>query len=105
MSDNNDDPESTNGIRKRSNALQQGPRKKAYVFYIYFTAGLFFNSLCRCITDPLVHHGRHFCRTVHALCNVQALLTNGVLRTVELADMPEENFTTEYVTLLVYCTC
>lgn len=31
------------------------------------------------MTDPLVHHGRHFCRTVHALCNVQALLNNGFI--------------------------
>lgn len=55
------------------------------------------NFYFRCVTDPLTHHGRHFCRTVHALCNVQALLTNGILRMVELADEPEENFTAEYV--------
>ncbi|KAL4065286.1 hypothetical protein J3A83DRAFT_4360544 [Scleroderma citrinum] len=35
-------------------------------------------SLCRNITDPLVHHGHHFSRTVHAL-----------------SDVPEENFTVE----------
>lgn len=52
-----------------------------------------FNS---CLTDPLVHHGRHFGRTVHALCNVQALLTNGLLRIGELAGEPEEAFTYEY---------
>jgi hypothetical protein len=31
-------------------------------------------------SDPLVHHGRHFGCTVHAMCNVQALITNGILQ-------------------------
>ncbi|KAG2103042.1 hypothetical protein BD769DRAFT_1630920 [Suillus cothurnatus] len=63
--------------RKQVDALQLGPRKRLSV------------------TDPLVHYGRHFGRTVHALCNFQALLTNGILRMGELADTPEENFTAE----------
>jgi len=67
--------ESTNNVRP--NALELGPRKKP------------------CLTDPLVHHGRHFGRTVHALCNIHTLLTNGILRLVELADRPEESFTAE----------
>ncbi|KAF8313931.1 hypothetical protein F5887DRAFT_895973, partial [Amanita rubescens] len=29
--------------------------------------------------DPFVHHGRHFGRTVHAMCNVQALIANSLL--------------------------
>ncbi|KAG2145514.1 hypothetical protein BD769DRAFT_1625224 [Suillus cothurnatus] len=62
---------------KQVDALQLGPRKRPSV------------------TDPLVHYGRHFGRTVHALCNFQALLTNGILRMGELADTPEENFTAE----------
>jgi hypothetical protein len=45
-------------------------------------------------SDPLVHHGRHFGRTVHAMCNVQALITNGILRTSEDAD--EESLSYEY---------
>jgi hypothetical protein len=44
-----------------------------------------------------VHHGRHFGRTIHALCSVNALLTNGILREVELAERPEETFSAEYV--------
>jgi hypothetical protein len=47
------------------------------------------------MTDPLVHHGRHFGCTVHALCRVHTLLTNGILREVELADEPEESFSKE----------
>ena len=46
-----------------------------------------------CHSDPLIGHGRHFGRTVHALCNVNALITNGLLRLGELADEPEESFT------------
>ena len=49
-----------------------------------------------CTTDPLVHHGRHFGCTVHALCNVNSLLTNGLLREVELAESSDESFTAEY---------
>jgi hypothetical protein len=57
-------------------------------------------SFGRCRSDPLVSHGRHFGRAVHALCNVQALLTNGLLRLGELAEEPEESFTAEYVTIV-----
>ena len=28
--------------------------------------------------DPLVHHGRHFGRAVHAFCNMQMLIMNGL---------------------------
>lgn len=49
------------------------------------------------MSDPLVHYGRHFGRTIHALCSVNALLTNGILRMGELADQPDETFTHEYV--------
>ena len=54
----------------------------------------FFSS---CGTDPLVHYGRHFGHTVHALCTVVALLNNGVQRVREVADQAEEAFTPEYV--------
>jgi hypothetical protein len=48
-----------------------------------------------CSLDPLVHHSRHFGCTLHAMMNVQALLTNGLLQMVELTDRPEETFTAE----------
>jgi hypothetical protein len=51
--------------------------------------------LYSCISDPLVSHGCHFGRTVHALCNINALLTNGLLRMGELAAEPEDSFTAE----------
>lgn len=56
--------------------------------------------LFSCLSDPLVSYGRYFGRTVHALCNVQTLLTNGLLRMSEPSEEPEERFTTEYVDYL-----
>ncbi|KAG1722779.1 hypothetical protein EDD22DRAFT_982974 [Suillus occidentalis] len=61
--------------RKRSgSALCLGPRKKA------------------ASSNPLVLHGRHFGRTVFALCNYPSLLTSGILRLEELQDSPIEDF-------------
>ena len=41
---------------------------------------------------------------MHALCNVQALLTNGLLRMGELADEPEEAFTSSCVFVCPSCS-
>ena len=49
------------------------------------------------VADPLVHHGWHFGCTVHALCNIHALLTDGVLCMVELADWTDKSFTAELI--------
>ncbi|KAF8225591.1 hypothetical protein L208DRAFT_1305560, partial [Tricholoma matsutake] len=51
--------------------------------------------------DLLVHYGHHFGHTVHALCNIHALITSGLLHDGECADDPEESFTTEQ--RLEYC--
>ena len=32
----------------------------------------------RTVQDPLVHHGHHFGRAVHAFCNIQMLIVNGL---------------------------
>ncbi|KAG2105842.1 uncharacterized protein F5147DRAFT_579251, partial [Suillus discolor] len=45
--------------------------------------------------DPLISHGRHFGRTVFALCNYPSLLTNGILRLEQMEDTPLENFFAE----------
>lgn len=50
----------------------------------------------RCVTDPLIHHGRHFGRTVHALCSVKGLFTNGLLRAAMLEETPDIVFEDEY---------
>lgn len=81
----------------RQDALQLGPRRKAYVqhgFQILINeAKLLKTCFNRRSTDPLVHSGRHFGRTIHALCNVHALINNGIIRMGERADEPEEAFT------------
>ncbi|KAG1765872.1 hypothetical protein EV702DRAFT_1182401 [Suillus placidus] len=46
-------------------------------------------------SNPLVLHGRHFGRTVFAMCNHPALLIGGVLRLEELQDSPIEDFPAE----------
>jgi hypothetical protein len=54
-------------------------------------------SCIRHSSDPLVHHGRHFGRTVYAMCNVRSLITNGLLRLEELdgGEILEESLTSE----------
>ncbi|KIJ57973.1 hypothetical protein HYDPIDRAFT_103508, partial [Hydnomerulius pinastri MD-312] len=43
--------------------------------------------------DPLVHHGHHFGRAVHAFCNTQTLLTNAIVLMSEGASDNEESLT------------
>jgi hypothetical protein len=52
-------------------------------------------------SDPLVHHGHHFGRTVYAICNVRLLITNGLCRLEELdgGEILEESLTSEYIFL------
>ena len=83
--------------KENVDALQLGPRKKACVTETKHMFGPHVeNSWYRRATDPLVHHGRHFGRTIHALCNIQALINNGIVRIGERADEPEESFTEQY---------
>lgn len=42
--------------------------------------------------DPLVHHGRHFGRAIHAFCSVQTLLTNGIVMMSDLDGRELETF-------------
>jgi hypothetical protein len=82
--------------QKRAGALRMGSRKKQCVL---FTCLNFLNFEClfgSCGTDPLVHHGRHFGRTVHALCTVSSLVNNGIIRMGELATQPDKMMTEEY---------
>lgn len=59
---------------------------------------LIISLLCtRTAQDPLVHHGRHFGRAVHAFCNVQTLIVNGLQAMCD--DTPlDENLTAACVT-------
>lgn len=53
--------------------------------------------IVRSAVDPLVHHGRHFGRTVHGLCNPYAVITSGIIRLVELQTSALEDYSAEYV--------
>jgi hypothetical protein len=72
--------------------LAHARRCECKLFLLLITLTVF---LIRCGTDPLVHHGRHFGRTIHALCNVRALISGGLLRMVELANRDEDTFPLE----------
>jgi hypothetical protein len=102
--DENSDIATTTAGRKRPGALQLGPRKKPYVTITLFPIIVYLQLTRRsCGTDPLVHHGRHFGRAIHALCTVQALSNNGILRIGELAEQPEDSFTHEYSLIVSVC--
>ncbi|KAG2737560.1 hypothetical protein P692DRAFT_20761451 [Suillus brevipes Sb2] len=74
MSDNENHPSPESSRKRSGSALHPGPRKK-------MTS-----------SNPLVLHGRHFGRTVFALCNYPALLTAGILRLEELQDSSIEDY-------------
>ncbi|KAF8239325.1 hypothetical protein L208DRAFT_1238246 [Tricholoma matsutake] len=46
-------------------------------------------------SDPFVHYRRHFGRTVHAMCSIQALLTNSIVHMGEEGEVVEESLTPE----------
>lgn len=101
MSQVQNNPSSVLGRRTREiNALELGPRKKLCVYIPVIQ--LIAYRIIRCISDPFVHRGRHFGRTVHAMCSVGALITNGLIRLGDLSDEPEESFTAEYVLLYAF---
>ncbi|KAH6903657.1 hypothetical protein BKA70DRAFT_1110650, partial [Coprinopsis sp. MPI-PUGE-AT-0042] len=64
--DSHGDGASEPDIEQEESALGLGPRKRP------------------CRTDPLVHHGRHFGRTIQAFCRVQTLIKNGLGRSIQL---------------------
>jgi hypothetical protein len=64
--------------------LQNGGRAGTFSFHLIWEDRIGYDN------------GRHFGRTIHALCTVSALLNNGILRMGELAEQAEEAFTHEY---------
>ncbi|KAH6905254.1 hypothetical protein BKA70DRAFT_1049812, partial [Coprinopsis sp. MPI-PUGE-AT-0042] len=60
------DEDSISNNGRGESAIGLGPRKRI------------------CCTDPLVHHGRHFGRTIQAFCRVQTLIKNGLSRSIQL---------------------
>ncbi|KAI0058490.1 hypothetical protein BV25DRAFT_1919198 [Artomyces pyxidatus] len=62
---------------QQTSALCLGPRRKASA------------------TDPLVFHGRHFGRTIHAMANVKALFQEALSLMAEEGEVPDEERTIE----------
>jgi hypothetical protein len=84
--------------KKRPGALHLGAKKnRASLLHVHITLNLTEYLGVSCGTDPLIHHGRHFGRTVHALCTISALINNGILRTGELAEQPDTTYSKEYI--------
>jgi hypothetical protein len=59
----------------------------------------------RCLTDPLIHHGRHFGRTQHTLCSIRTLLRNGVFRRTEFDDDGILNVPARYLPCYIMPIC
>ena len=55
-------------------------RNRKLLFTVFVILSDFYSHLSgiRHSSDPLVHHGCHFRRTVYAMCNVRSLITNGL---------------------------
>ena len=82
----------------QDDALQLGPRKKPYASTIFPPRKIFRLAIhARCLSDPLIHHGRHFGRTQHALCSIRTLLKNGVFRRTELDNDGDLNVPARYL--------
>lgn len=74
--------------------LQKGKHRESVVTCKLFDQKSLFLSRAG---DPLIHHGRHFGRTVHAMCNVQALITKGIEYLAEEEPVAEESLTCQSV--------
>ena len=77
------------------NVLELGPRKCLYIGLFMDPIFSSVTMLFRTMQDPLVHHGCHFGRVVHAFCNVQTLMTNGIARLGEDEDRGLELLTAQ----------
>ena len=100
MSEHSDAVQANAG-QKRPGALHRGPRKKPYV--PISESGSFVNMRSNsCGTDPLVHHGRHFGRTVHAFCTMSTLLNNGILRLRGPPEQSDASLTNECIMITYF---
>ncbi|KAN0076869.1 hypothetical protein V8E55_010724 [Tylopilus felleus] len=52
--------------------------------------------------DPLVHHCRHFGWAVHTFCNIQTLITNGLVTMGNWSDEDPESMTAQSITKLLW---
>lgn len=79
-------------------SLQRGKHRKSIILYAILSDKIVVASRAG---DPLIHYGRHFGRTVHAMCNVQVLLAQGVDRLASTEVVAEESLTLEYISVIL----
>jgi hypothetical protein len=73
-------------MAERPNALSTGPKRKPSVYSYHCIVCVRLHPYRRSVSDPLVGHGRHFRRTVHAMVQVSVLVRNGIERSIELEE-------------------
>jgi hypothetical protein len=95
--DSDEDVKPFSNLHAQGPALARGPRRRMYVPCRASSKYPISHLFCRSgPTDPLAHHGRHFGRTVFSMCNVQSLITKGLIRSHEMAD-DLDSYTVELV--------
>jgi hypothetical protein len=67
-------------VRGDRTALQLGPKKRPLETFSEYICHYMLTVRYRSTQDPLVHHGRHFGRTIHTFCDVHMLLLNAITR-------------------------
>ena len=79
--------------------LETGRNHDYYPMFVILSDFYSHLSGIRHSSDPLVHHGCHFGRTVYAMCNVRSLIMNSLLCLEELdgSEISEESLASEYV--------
>ena len=77
---------------------QRGKPCAFAILYAIFLTKLLWLS---CPRDPFVHHGQHFGRMVHAMCNVNSLICNSIGNKGE-EPFPEESLTDESVLFFLF---
>ncbi|KAF7976898.1 hypothetical protein HWV62_5455 [Athelia sp. TMB] len=74
------------GDKRRGTALEY-PERKRQVFLLFLDLSKSTDEICRiCKTDPMVHVGRHFGRTVSAVVTISSLVNNGISRQLRLVE-------------------
>jgi hypothetical protein len=96
MPDENAPPGTGDQQPVNAHALKLARRKKAWVLNPVSNSSHQISIASRA-GDPLTSHGQHFGRTVHAMCNVQVLLTQGLECLASTEDVAEESLIYEYI--------
>lgn len=89
------------GTKRSGELFEYPPKKKVYVALLAFQKLL--NIILSVVTDPIVHAGRHFGRTVNAVIPMRTLVASGLCRMVKikLEKTPLEDFPIKFVQIFL----